>query len=168
MSCPNWSLLTAARERGDRGAADPAGWAEAMAHFDACAACRRDAVAADPLLVFRRLPAVELTPAEESAEVASMRQAVTAMRTARRIEARRGFAGWRRWAAAAVLALASLGVGRDMEPRPERAAAFSAAPAAAPDSSAPELEGLNRPGARVYHLGSDVLMIVDESLGLDV
>jgi hypothetical protein len=170
VSCPDWRLLTAARERGDRNATDPADWAEAMEHFDACTPCRRDAVAADPLLVFRRLTAVELTPAEESSEVQAMCQAVTAMRTARRIEDRRSFAGWRRWAAAAVLVLASLGVGRDKAPRLEASAAFLASPAAATvpaGGSVPELDGLNRPGARVYHMedGEDfsLLMIVDET-----
>jgi hypothetical protein len=137
-----------------------------MEHFDACVLCRREALAADPLLVFRRLPAVELTPAEEGSEVEAMRQAVTAMRTARRIEARRSFAGWRRWAAAAVLALVSLGVGRDKAPRLEEAAAVAPAPMPAEASSVPALEGLNLPDARVYQMngiGLSVHMIIDAS-----
>ena len=108
MSCPDWTALAA---RGALEDAEPAGWAEAVAHFDACSRCRREALAADPLLVFRRLPASEMPPAEEHSEVESMRQAVAAMRTARRLESRRSFAGWRRWAAAAVLAGVSLGGG---------------------------------------------------------
>ena len=140
-----------------------------MEHFDACTLCRREALAADPLLVFRRLPAAELTPAEERSEVEAMRQAVTAMRTARRIEARRSFAGWRRWAAAAVLAVASLGVGRDKAPRLEPASAPSRPRRSrAAESSAPEIEGLNRPDARVYHVDSRRLRIVDRGPGRDV
>jgi hypothetical protein len=166
VSCPDWGRLAAGRERAGADAADAADWAEAMGHFDACTLCRREALKTDPLLVFRRLPAVELTSAEESSEVEAMRQAVAAMRTGKRIEARRSFAGWRRWAAAAVLAVALLGVGRDKAPRLEQAAALSPTPAA--ESSAPEIEGLNRPEARVYHLDNDVLWIVDPGMGRDV
>ncbi|MFP5285781.1 MAG: hypothetical protein ACLGI9_08585, partial [Thermoanaerobaculia bacterium] len=62
------------------------------------------------------------TPADEAAEVASVRQAVAAMRTASRLEAsRRSSAGWRRWAAAAVLAAAALSLGQDGGQIPDRA-----------------------------------------------
>jgi hypothetical protein len=160
VSCPDWNRLAACRD------ADPEGWTEAVEHFDACPQCRRDALKADPLLAFRRLPAAELTPAQERSEVEAVRQAVAAMRTARRLESRRSFAGWRRWAAAAVLAVAALSVGRDKAPRVERAAFVpSPAPAAAP--AAATLDVLNRPAARVYHMngeGISVFMVVDESL----
>jgi len=99
VSCPDWNGLVASR---DREGADPAGWTEALDHLGVCSRCRPEALEADPLLVFRRLPTAGMTPAEESAEVDSMRQAVAAMRTARRLDTRRRFAGWRRWAAAAV------------------------------------------------------------------
>jgi hypothetical protein len=162
VSCPDWSGVAARRE------AEPADWAAAVEHFDVCSLCRREALMTDPLLLFRRLPAAELTPAEERSEVEAMRQAVAAMRTARRLEARRRFAGWRRWAAAAVLAVAALSVGRDKASRSEPAATMT--PAAAPVSAAaptPTLEGVNRPGARVYHVdgeGISVFMVYDESL----
>ena len=128
--------------------------------------CRREALAADPLLVFRRLPVAGLTPAEEQAEIEGVRQAVAAMRTASRLEGRRRFAGWRRWAAAAVLAMAALTAGRDRPAGPQAAPETPAAPVsvAAP---APTLEGVNRPGARVYHMdgeGLSVFMVFDESL----
>jgi hypothetical protein len=77
----------------------------------------RAALAADPTLVFRRLPALELSAAEESAEIESVRRAVAAMRAGRRLE-RAAYAGsagrqWSRYAAAAVLALAALSLGVD-------------------------------------------------------
>jgi hypothetical protein len=166
MGCPDWSALTARRHNA---ADEPAEWTAAVEHFDGCTLCRRDAVAADPLLVFRRLPVVEMTPAEESSEVAAMRQAVAAMRTGKRLEARRSFAGWRRWAAAAVLAVVSLSVSRDREPQldPVVTAPQALMPAASLGTSVQVLDGVNRPGARVYHLDSDdfsSVMIFDESL----
>jgi hypothetical protein len=157
---------------------EPEGWAEAVEHFDGCPSCRPEALKADPLLVFRRLPVAELTPAEERSEVESVRQAVAAMRTASRLESHRRFAGWRRWAAAAVLAFASLAVGRDRSPQltpPAMTAMTEAAPAVRPApfrqpataAGSLAIEGLNRPKARVYHLdgeGVQVTWIVDESL----
>ena len=135
-SCPDWTALVALRDRED---AEPAGWAAAVAHLDACPRCRREAMAADPLLVFRRLPVAEMPEAVEQAEAESMRQAVAAMRTAKRLESRRSFAGWRRWAAAAVLTVASLAVGDrapvDLNPA---AAVVSEAVAAAAVAAAPE------------------------------
>lgn len=167
-TCPDWSRLAARRTLGDT---EPEGWASALEHFDGCPRCRPEALKADPLLVFRRLSVAELTPAGEQSEVESVRQAVTAMRTASRLESRRRFGGWHRWAAAAVLAFASLTVSRDPAPTPE----ITAAPVpmqpvpfglgAAEGSSA--IEGLNLPEARVYQLGDEKLQvtwIVDESL----
>jgi hypothetical protein len=73
-----------------------------------------------------------------------------------------------------VLAAASLAVGRGRAPHSIPAIAATVAPPAvqhaAPPSGAAEpaaIEGLNRPGARVYHMdgeGLSVFMIVDESL----
>ena len=167
MSCPDWSRLAVLRDD------EPAGWTVALEHLDACPSCRPEALKADPLLAFRRLPVTDLAPAEERNEAESMRLAVAAMRNAGRLESRHHFAGWRRWAAAAVLALASLAVSRDRAPRPGIAAAVAPPAAqhvATPAASATEpaaIEGLNRPGARVYHVdgeGLSVVMIVDESL----
>ncbi|PYQ55853.1 MAG: hypothetical protein DMF53_27185 [Acidobacteria bacterium] len=168
MSCPDWTRLVALREGAD---AEPAGWAEAMAHLDACPRCRREAVAADPLLVFRRLPAVDMTEGDERAEAESMRQAVASMRTARRLESRQRFAGWRRWAAAAVLAIASLAVSWDKapRPRPEPATLPSSSTAAIPVPAAGSatLEPLDGSDARVYQMngqGVTAFMIVDHKL----
>jgi hypothetical protein len=171
VSCPEWSRLAILRE--ERRDDEPAGWMEALEHLDDCQLCRPEALKADPMLVFRRLPVTELTPAAEQSEVESMRLAVAAMRNAGRLESRHRFAGWRRWAAAAVLAVASLAVSRD-RPHPTSGIAATVTPPAAKEAAAQPaaqepaaIEGLNRPGARVYHMdgeGISVFMIVDESL----
>jgi hypothetical protein len=167
MGCPDWSVLAARRQRNV--ADEYAEWTAAVEHFDACTLCRRDAVAADPLLVFRRLPVVEMTPAEESSEVAAMRQAVAAMRTGKRLEARRSFAGWRRWAAAAVLAVVSLSVSRDQEPGldPVVTAPRALKPVASQGTSVPVLDGVDDPDVRVYHVDSaevSSVIIIDPRL----
>jgi hypothetical protein len=87
--CPDWRLLDPA----DRDAPDAphaaARWREALRHLDSgCPHCRQQALAADPTLIFRRLPAPELGPAQEAEEVAAARLAVAAMRTASRLEGR--------------------------------------------------------------------------------
>ena len=171
MSCPDWTGLVALRERED---AEPAGWAEAVTHLDACPRCRREAMAADPLLVFRRLPVSEMPEAVEQAEAESMRQAVAAMRTAKRLESRRSFAGWRRWAAAAVLTVASLAVGDrapvDLNPAgavSEMVAPVAAAPAAPSPAATAVLERLDGSDARVYQVdGKDLtaFMIVGDKV----
>ena len=100
------------------------------------------------------------------------------MRTASRVgsigsRARGGLRGRGRWAAAAVLAAAMLSIPADRlwEARhAERAAAPTVAravPAAFAEPELPTVEGVNRPGARVYNMdgeGMSVVMIVDESL----
>ncbi len=132
MSCPDWQRLATAREAGR----DEEAWAAALEHLDGCPDCRPRALRADPCLVFRDLPAVEA----DAAEVAAMRQAVGALRQARRVATTVPAAGgrWRRLrpsgrtarrvAAAAVVAAASLGVWLE---RPAPAPAVDAAPVAA-------------------------------------
>jgi hypothetical protein len=170
VSCLDWTRLVALRQDASGAETEPAEWTEAMTHFDACSRCRREAVAADPLLVFRRLPAVEMPEGEERAEAEAMRQAVAAMRTARRVESRQRFAGWRRWAAAAVLAIASLSVSWDKVPKsPEPAVLIPAAAAAVqrPAAGSATLEALDGSDARVYQMnGQDLtaFMIVDHKV----
>jgi hypothetical protein len=175
MSCPDWTALVALRERAADTAdtAEPAGWAAAVTHLDACPRCRREAMAADPLLVFRRLPVAEMPEAVEQAEAESMRQAVAAMRTARRLESGRSFAGWRRWAAAAVLTVASLAMGDkapvELSPAavPETPAAVAAAPEAPSPAATAVLERLDGSDARVYQVdGKDLtaFMIVGDKV----
>lgn len=180
MSCPDWTVLTAHR-LDKRGSVEPEGWSEALAHFDGgCQLCRKPALKADPTLVFRRLaqvPAATMTEAQERAEVDSVRQAVAAMRAASRLELRRGFAagGWKRWSAAAALALATVTVPSDEARRTSLQAEAPAVEildlsrqAVRQTGATPVLEGgVDLPGTRVYHLGGDkelsVVMFVNES-----
>jgi hypothetical protein len=196
VSCPDWQTLAAWRD--DPRGEEPAEWREALAHLDGgCARCRRAALAADPTLVFRRLAAPSApAPAQEASEADAMRRAVAAMRAASRVEAveRRGRSfkalSWKRWAAAAALAVAALSMpGDDARLRRESLAAdpiaASLLPAATPAAlytggfeaamagqaalgeDLPTLEGSDRPGARVYHMDGEGLsgtMIFDETL----
>lgn len=179
MSCPSWKEL-AARRDAPRDHGEAAAWSEALEHFDSnCPECRRAALTADPTLVFRRLPSLEMSAAQEAAEVDSVLQAVTAMRTASRIEAseRRSHAGgWKRWASAAVLIGASLSIPADRrversEPASPLALQGMRVPMAL-ETEMPTLDEVNLPDARVYHMnGSNVAvaMVYDDSFGkLDV
>jgi hypothetical protein len=133
VSCPDWIRLVARRDGAPRLAAESEAaeidWLSAVEHLDSCPSCERAALAADPTLVFRRLGPLDLSPAEESAEVESVRRAVAAMRTGRRLERASHAASsgrhWRRYAAAAVLAAAALSLG--VEHHPGGAALGSAA-----------------------------------------
>ncbi len=191
-ACPNWRELLAPRFDRTAGAADPEGLALALAHFDACPACRREACGIDPTLVFRRLPAVEL---DFDLEAERMRLAVAGMRASERVHSRRASAQgrpygirWRgqtaRWAAAAGLAAAALFLGSRGElatpesGRPKFSAAPPALSAPVDDASLARLEpaaaaiesaveDLGRPDARIYQLDGErlsVVMIVDEKL----
>lgn len=103
MSCPDWRTLTTARRD-----ADPEAWQSALAHFDDCSRCRQDALAAEPTLIFRRLPTLEAG----ADEIADIKRAVATMRRARSMEAPRGRASYRQastWLRAAALAAVLLG-----------------------------------------------------------
>jgi len=80
MTCPDWTRLTA--HRADPRLPEPAGWERAIAHLDGCRDCRRNALAADPSLVFRRLAVADGAVA---GDVEAMREAVAAMRRASRL-----------------------------------------------------------------------------------
>jgi hypothetical protein len=176
VSCPPWRALAAEREASG---ADPRGWTQALAHLDGCPTCRREAIAADPLLAFRRLPA----PAATAAEVETMRQAVAALRRAGRVPAEArpaasslarlgGLGAVRRAAAAAAL----VAVGLLLRPAaPERPGAAGGSVAAVPREveeaavQASFVEDLDLADARVYQLdasGMQVVMIVHPSLDL--
>ncbi|HYG62828.1 MAG TPA: hypothetical protein VEL74_09625, partial [Thermoanaerobaculia bacterium] len=154
---------------------------EALGHFDTCSDCRSRAIAADPTLLFRRVPALELSPSQEAAEVEAVRNAVAAMRTAGRVEAKARRAhrleSWPRWAAAAALAVAALSLDGDdawrLRPVPapadrvevEAMAPAPAVPAGTELAPAPRFEDLSRPW--VYHEeGKDfaVAMFIAEDL----
>jgi hypothetical protein len=124
MSCPDWRRLErlvrpdlaaagapGAAADGVPGAASAAAarWQEALRHLDGgCPRCWQEAVAVDPTLIFRRLPAVELPPAQEAEEVAAARLAVAAMRTASRRPARAMQQQHLRWVVAAGLTAMAL------------------------------------------------------------
>jgi hypothetical protein len=190
VSCPDWNALSAHRR--ERHGVEPEGWSAALAHLDGgCQLCRRQALAADPTLVFRRLaavPATAMTETQERAEVDAVLQAVTAMRAASRLESleprRRASSAWRRWPLAAALLLAGLSLPSNHTGpgRPEAAVLregriAAAAPEAFPpmaetrqvDLGEPVVEGVNLPKARVYHMsgeGLSVVMVVDESIDI--
>ena len=69
MSCPDWNRLHDLRD--DR----PEAWEEALEHLDGCGLCRDEALAAEPTLLFRRLP----SPQVSRDELASIKQTVAAM-----------------------------------------------------------------------------------------
>jgi len=168
VSCPDWTALTA--HRSDRDGVEPAGWSAAVAHFDGgCPLCRKAALKADPTLVFRRLaqePAAAMSEAQERAEVASVQQAVVAMRAASRLEKQGRRRGWRRWPAAAALVLLGLAVPSDHTWVHEELAGRLEV-AAQTSGEEPVLEGgVDSPDARIYHMGDEefpVVMVFDDS-----
>ena len=195
MSCPDWHAL-AAHRLADPGPGSvsgsgsvsssaaatatpsdetPAGWREALAHLDGCAACRDRALAADPTLLFRRLP--EVTADAEL--VRDVRRGVETLRRARRVEARalRG---------PGVLAGALAASGPSVTPRSDGLEPFPGTRApgsfsggfpvsglagaealAAVGTEEAALDQIERPDASVYHIDDDqlaVVMVVDASL----
>lgn len=184
-ACPNWRELL--HSRFDPKAPEPEGWVDALAHFDGCPACRREACRIDPTLVFRRLPAAAL---DFDLEAERMRLAVAGMRASERVEGRVSAISIRplsrrlrgqglRWALAAGLAGAALllgGRGELAGSGARQAAPLSLAdgaaqarfdPVQAPAAIESAVEDLGRPDARIYQLDGErlsVVMIVDEKL----
>lgn len=144
MSCPDWNAL------GPRAAEDSPAWRVALEHFDGCAQCREAALAAEPTLLFRRLPAVSV----EASEVEAMKAAVRNLRRAEALEhpPRRVPMRWLRAAALAVLALGASLFLREGGPM-ER-------------SSPPAVAAANANSARVLDLSHlPLIEDVDASLG---
>lgn len=196
MTCPDWVRLTAHRRAApvSEGATEPRGWSEALEHLDVCPGCRRQAVAADPTLAFRGLPAPGVGPAE----VDEIRAGVAALRRAQRLRAAPSSAArpagdaagsggdrsrsrsWTRGAAAAGLLLALAGLGPAVEPERRTGERRAAATAAATEGNAgpaavyhdPGLlavDEIEHPTASVYHFDAEevaVVMVVDA--GFDV
>lgn len=75
-ACPDWRALVARRER------DAGAWEAAILHLDGCGRCFDAAVAAEPTLLFRRLP----RPRAEAVDVEAMKRGVAALVRAREIE----------------------------------------------------------------------------------
>jgi hypothetical protein len=181
MTCSDWTLLAAHRLADSPAVAEPedaGAWAEALDHLDWCPECRRRAVAADPTLVFRSLPAWE----PDAAEVDAMRAGVAALRRAHRVTPEgalqakavpaRAAAGERtgwRVAAAAGLAAALLSAAPVAERFPREGSRPAPEAAFLDDPSLPAVDDIENPTASVYHFDDDqvaVVMVVDA--GLDV
>ena len=176
MTCPDWRQLLA--HRFDATLEAPPGWTDAEAHLSDCADCRLAAMAIDPTLVFRTAAAWT----ERAGETEEIRQAVRTLRRTSDLENRteRGRVAPPRarssdhgpLAAAALFALIlAFQPSTTARNGIERAGLLEPAPAAGPlraaRPAAPAIEGVDRPGARVYEWGADdlsVVMVVDESL----
>ena len=163
VGCPDWTALAATR---DEARADPAGWDAALAHLDGCGHCRRTAVAADPLLLFRRLPPLVVA----GDEIEAMRLRVAALRGAS--EVTRPRRRWRSlvghgWAAAAILVMALLGGAPSAPPNGDAARAAAPPPhsLAAELAAQPLFEELDRPFDNVVQWDGDdlsVVLVLDE------
>jgi hypothetical protein len=180
MSCPDWQVLIAARDAAPE--VDPPGWAEARHHAAQCSRCREAALAADPLLLFTRLPERTVTPAE----IGDMQSAVAALVRASRVgrsdpkpetttplsfgkRASGRLTATRVAAALGVCSLLALsGVPRSPSPAGgavDASATFDGMQGMPRFDSV--VEELDRPGARIYELPQPdmaVVMIVDASL----
>ena len=182
MTCPDWRALVAAHEAEPE--ADEPDWAAARHHAAECSRCRAEALAADPLLLFARLPERNVEPRE----IVDMQGAVAALVRASRVTqgghlasplapratSFRLFSASRIAAALGVCSLLAL----SGAPRPQPAGVGVLAAAgnllvgteggsedALPMHSL--VEELGRPGARIYDLQQAdmaVVMIVDASL----
>jgi hypothetical protein len=159
-ACPDWVRLAAER---DAAPGDPPGWEEALRHLDGCPACRESAVAADPLLAFRRLPTV----AAGADEVAAMRLRLAALRGADRVAPPRRARSLRALAAAAVVALAMLAGGN--APRVADEILHSPPALDAALAAEPVLDELDQPFEHVVQWNGDdlsVVLVVDGRLGV--
>ena len=169
LSCPDWRRLAAER---DAAPGDPVGWEDALRHLDGgCSRCRAAAIAADPLLAFRRLPAPVFAADEAAAmrlRVATLRGAATVTAPARANRDLR----LRRTAAAAVVALAVLAGGNLPHNNNDVSAPLSAPRVPALDAALaaePVLEDLDQPFDHVVQWnGADlsVVLVVDGRLGV--
>lgn len=165
MSCPDWKAL------GPRGAEDSPAWRAALEHFDGCARCRDAALTAEPTLLFRRLPKVDVG----AAEIEAMKSAVRSLRRAETLEhaPRRAPV---RWLRAAAIAAVLIGAGlflRDGGAAPDRQA-LSRSPASAVAEAALPAAGLALDFSHLplvedvdASLGS-VIQLVDDDLAVVV
>jgi len=188
MSCPNWDDLARQRATEQR---EPEAWRLAVRHLDSCGACRQQAVASDPLLVFRARSGAPSERYEDAAEVVEMCRSVKAVVRSRDWESprqpARHSAAWRQAAAVGLLAflLLLLGPNGRVGPLPSAVGGADSLSVQEADrvvgtTSATELldhltaalplslvENVDRPGARVYELRREnlsLVMIIDHTL----
>lgn len=168
MSCPDWQTLC---DRRRAGPGDGPGWEAAVRHLDDCPACQDAAPAADPLLLFRRLPA----PAAGASEVEAMKQAVASMRRGETIErraSRRRRSLLRAAALAAVLLGSALLRGAQppapaVEPPPPAAAQPQAIASVAANAAEIDLDWLPLVEAVDPRYGS-IIQLVDDGIAVVV
>lgn len=174
MSCPDWRRLLRYRFDDDR--RQPDGWGDAVAHLAECGACRAEAVAIDPTLIFVAPPP---EPALEPRQLDEIKRSVNTARRARDVEtavSRPAGVVRRFGAAAAMLAVlfllppAAVGPPDSLVPAgiPGLEEVENVAGGALPPAVvSPMIEPLDRPQARIYQLGQEdlsLVMVVDESL----
>lgn len=101
MSCPDWPSLVALQDE------EPEAWASAIEHMDSCDTCFDEALAAEPTLLFRRMPA----PRASEVDLASIKDAVATMRRTEpmtRPAAPKAVRHWRSMATAAAILLTAV------------------------------------------------------------
>ena len=176
MSCPDWGALVRERDAGATGESERLD--AALEHLAGCRDCRRAALAADPLLVFRRNARAERAGAEAAGSVRAMQDSVLALVRASRVapatrpERRRN--GFRVAASLALLSLLSLAGGPRGTEQPTAARQTASAldswiddTALSAEVAPPAVEELERLDARIYEMPQKdfaVVMIVDSSL----
>lgn len=148
MSCPDWFSLAEPRDE------DAERWQDALIHFDSdCPRCREQALDAEPTLLFRNLPEIEIG----AEDIAAMQQAVATLRRGREVEApseervsrRQGRVriGWARAAAVAALLCGATWIGLRSTPVTPPTAETSVAAIAAPTSRSMPHAASMLPGA---------------------
>jgi hypothetical protein len=163
-SCPDWATLIAVRSR--LVGADPEGWEIALAHLDGCHPCRRRAESLDPLLAFRRLPRVEVSPDA----VEDMRHRVAVLRGARQVD-RPAAPPRSRWSAAAATFLLVAGLLMAAGHEPARVGEAAVAEASSEHetlvagflvelANQPVLEHLDQPFEQVVQWSSEELSMI--------
>lgn len=172
-SCPDWRRLL--RHRLEAGRREPAGWGDAVTHLSTCRACRAEALAIDPTVIFVAGRTTDL----ERSELDEIKRSVNAVRRAREVEeafARPVGVARKIGAAAALLAFLLLlppaavdlpdGLVPAGIPGLEELESLATGTQPSPVVS-PLIEPLDRPLARIYQLGQEdlsLVMVVDESL----
>ncbi len=93
MTCPDWDRLSPRRDN------DPEAWERALEHSEICDRCGDRALAEEPSLLFRQLPA----PTVSTDEIAAMKQAVAVLRRSSEQHPGRDTTRRRLWPTSAVL-----------------------------------------------------------------
>lgn len=191
---PRWENLL--EHRFDPSAPEPAGWDDAVAHLDACSACRARALSIDPTLGFRRLPELDV----DAAEIEAMQHSVALLRRNRQLSAQQGEVlqeahqarAWRWWRPAAAALAVGMGLGLaggSLPTAPEPGVGATATlpvlrSVGAPGSGTfrsfgtldegqsfdtfddPVVEGVESPDARVYQFRASTALADDETIDI--